>query len=556
MKKATEVVLQEKNIRHFFRSLFFKIPAALTVLIILMMVVSILSTYQIVHTNFKIILEKKSYSFLASLNWSIYPLYTKADYQQIHRTLQSASMFPLVKKLRLYDTNGKILSSSVMGENGKSLSEDTVQDILHSGNIKAIETDDSSTYYKLAIPVWDALAVRSDMSRTGACLYMEVNLESEKRGSAFFFNALIIQNIIIILAMAVFLSLALNRTILKPLKDFMKATTELFLGNYDYRIVHHYRDEFGQFARLFNAMADKISSQNSVLHSYSVELEEKVQERTQVLENTNQELSRAYEKLKNARSELLQAEKMASIGQLAAGVAHEINNPISYMKSNMNTMKKYQTALEAFFQEIKGMGGLDAIREKYKIDRIKADTELIIGDVLAGCERIEAIVRNLKSFSYHDQQDMVSADLKQLIERTLPMSDKPSPTTEIKLELKEVPPVLCQPHQISQIFMNLFNNAVQAMDRPGAIRVRTYYRSGRVFLVIEDQGCGIPEINLNRVFNPFFTTKEIGKGTGLGLYIVYELIKIHHGKIRVRSTIGKGTRVTVIFPANQQTEIK
>ncbi|MEW6378451.1 MAG: ATP-binding protein [bacterium] len=283
------------------------------------------------------------------------------------------------------------------------------------------------------------------------------------------------------------------------------------------------------------------------------------------LEEKIAELEREKNNLKTTQSQLLQQEKMASIGQLAAGVAHEINNPIGYINSNLCTLKKYLAKIclyKKHCQEVwSGLKDIDhpKIKDAFldlencstelKLPFIFEDIESLVDESLEGTERVRKIVADLKSFSHLDEAELKDADLNQGLQSTINIvwNELKYKANLIK-ELGEIPLVRCYPQQINQVFMNLLVNAAQAIESQGEIRVKTSLEEGQVLVEISDTGCGIPQENLSRIFEPFFTTKEIGKGTGLGLSMAYDIIRKHRGEIQVTSQIGKGTTFRLLIP--------
>ena len=281
-----------------------------------------------------------------------------------------------------------------------------------------------------------------------------------------------------------------------------------------------------------------------------------------ILENKNLELERAYGDLKASQSHLLQQEKMASIGQLAAGVAHEINNPVGFVTSNLGTLKKYLGRVSDFIakstETIQASGSAELLaamkeqRQKLKVDFILEDIDSLIRESLDGVERVKVIVQNLKNFSRVDQGESVRADINTCLEDTLNIAwNELKYKTTVEKEYGDLPMTQCNPQQLNQVFMNILVNAAQAIEEKGTIRIKTWAETGNVFVSIADTGSGIPEQNLARLFEPFFTTKAIGKGTGLGLSITYDIIKKHGGDIQVRSEVGKGTEFIVQIPVKE-----
>jgi two-component system NtrC family sensor kinase len=278
-----------------------------------------------------------------------------------------------------------------------------------------------------------------------------------------------------------------------------------------------------------------------------------------------EELKRTSQELHEAQSAAFQQEKMASIGQLAAGVAHEINNPMGFISSNLTTLDKY---LERFREFIAAQdqalsaataeGGLDRIRDlrnKLKIDYILDDTKQLISESLDGAGRVRRIVSDLKSFSRVDQAEYSLVDLNECLETTINIAwNEIKYVARMNKDFGPIPPLKCYPQQLNQVFLNLLINAAQAIREQGEIGVRTWSEDNSVFVSVSDTGAGIPPEVLNRIFEPFFTTKEVGKGTGLGLSISYDIVKKHGGEINVASEIGQGSTFTVRLPLNRGVE--
>ncbi len=295
------------------------------------------------------------------------------------------------------------------------------------------------------------------------------------------------------------------------------------------------------------------------------ELEQRVTERTADLEESNQKLGAAYAELKAAQSQMLHQEKMASIGQLAAGVAHEINNPIGFMLSNLGTLEKYVKRLLEFSRGqaelTEALGGGAAtdlqtvsaevakLRKKMKVDLISEDIFSLIAESKEGGERVKKIVQNLKSFARLDEAEYQETDINEGIDRTINIVwNELKYKAELKKEYGDIPKIKCYSGQLNQVFMNMLVNAGQAIDNHGEITVRTWQDGGNVYVAIADTGNGMPPEVANRIFEPFYTTKEVGKGTGLGLSISYDIIKKHNGTISVASEVGKGTTFTIAIP--------
>ncbi|MDY0190735.1 MAG: PhnD/SsuA/transferrin family substrate-binding protein [Desulfuromonas sp.] len=275
------------------------------------------------------------------------------------------------------------------------------------------------------------------------------------------------------------------------------------------------------------------------------------------LHQSRDALNIAYKELQLSQSQMLQQEKMASIGQLAAGVAHEINNPLGFIGSNLATLDKYWQRMRKFVdlnaQQLESgevtVEELDTARRELKIDFMLEDASDLIAESLDGVERVKTIVSNLKSFSRLDQAKYDLIDINNCIDSTLTIVwNELKYHVTLQKDYADLPLTYCYPQQLNQVFMNLLVNAGHAIEGNGEINIATRSEDEQIFITISDNGCGISEENISHLFEPFFTTKEVGKGTGLGLSIAYDIIKNHNGKILVDSQLGQGTTFTIVLP--------
>lgn len=261
------------------------------------------------------------------------------------------------------------------------------------------------------------------------------------------------------------------------------------------------------------------------------------------------ELQAKIQELQDTQSQLLQSEKMASIGQLAAGVAHEINNPVGFVSSNLGTLNEYSRTLVSLLDRCRNGSATEADFAAAEFDFIKDDLTQLIQESRDGLGRVRKIVADLKDFSHVDRAEWHDADLNAGIESTLNVVwHELKYKVEVVREYGQLPLVPCIAAQINQVIMNLLVNAAQAIDEKGKITLRTGCDADSVWLEVEDTGRGMsPEVQ-KRIFEPFYTTKPVGKGTGLGLSLSYDIIRKHGGQIDVRSELGKGTCFRVALP--------
>ncbi|OMH34073.1 PAS domain-containing sensor histidine kinase [Motiliproteus sp. MSK22-1] len=286
----------------------------------------------------------------------------------------------------------------------------------------------------------------------------------------------------------------------------------------------------------------------------------RMKETMETLEQEKNEQRILIKKLEEAQSQLLQSEKMAAIGQLAAGVAHEINNPIGFIKSNMTSLQKYTASLvqllEAYIkiedqldQNSSEMQTIANTKDQIDFEYLVEDIGDLMTESMDGVNRVSKIVKDLKDFSHVDQGDWKYEDLHRCIDSTLNVAwNELKYKAEIKKQYGEVPQVFCMGSQLNQVFLNLLVNAAHAIENRGIITITTAQKGEKVLITVADTGSGMNQEQLRRVFEPFFTTKPVGKGTGLGMSLSYGIIDKHEGKIEVESQEGEGTTFNIWLP--------
>lgn len=269
-------------------------------------------------------------------------------------------------------------------------------------------------------------------------------------------------------------------------------------------------------------------------------------------ESLEQRVQEQVAMIETAQRQLYHAEKMASVGQLAAGVAHEINNPIGFIRSNLSTAIDYLGKLRNLVPLVKA-GDMAQLAVKWRaadMDFILEDFAALTKESVDGADRVARIVAELKGFSNVDQAEEEVADLNQNIRTTAAMLQSQFTTHEanLMLDLGETPRILCLPAHLNQLLVNLISNALQAVPRGGTVTVKTDQVGEELRVQVIDNGCGISPDILPKIFDPFFTTRDVGQGTGLGLAVARDVVNTHGGRIEVESTLGEGTTVSVYLP--------
>ena len=332
------------------------------------------------------------------------------------------------------------------------------------------------------------------------------------------------------------------------------------------------KDELSELAEAFNQLVELLKEENTHRERVEGELKElnsllevKVKQRTSLLNQKNFQLEEANKDLKEAQVQLLQAEKMASVGQLAAGVAHEINNPVGFVNSNMHTLSEYVSTYQMIFQQLndvllkdtaihqdEAIKQLRNIIQQQDMEFINSDISELITDSKDGLIRVAEIVKGLKLFSRVDSDEMQSYNLNDCVRTTLAMvNNQLKYICSVETHLGSIPHIMMNMGKISQVVTNLLINAGQAIESTGAqgtITITTRELDGYIELSVQDTGCGIEPSHLDKLFNPFFTTKPEGQGTGLGLSISFGIAQEHGGTLHASSKDGEGSCFTLCLP--------
>lgn len=365
------------------------------------------------------------------------------------------------------------------------------------------------------------LAVAVPVKETGWVVLAERDYKVAFAPLARIRNLFIILNCSAALA-ALLVSFFVSRNMSAAIQKFKDGTETVASGDLDHRIELKRKDELKDLSLSFNAMTKK-------------------------LKDYTEERARREEELRRTQKQLFQAEKMSSLGILASGIAHEINNPLSYIINNTELVKDYIMDIISIKEKQK---------DKKKLLSILEEMKACLEDSKVGAEQIYRTVSAVSEFSHPGQDVLGYVDINKTMEAALRVAwHELRHKANITKDYAKLPKIQCYPHYLAQIFTNLLVNAAHAIPEYGEIRIKTYRRGQTVCIEISDTGVGIPEENLKRVFDPFFTTKDVGKGTGLGLSIVYNLVKQADGNIEATSTVGKGATFKVTLPLKTKPDI-
>jgi signal transduction histidine kinase len=352
-------------------------------------------------------------------------------------------------------------------------------------------------------------------------------------------------------------SLLLAGKVTRPIEEVARAAVRFSAGDLDHRVQVGSRDEISSLADNLNHMAQEIRGHLDEIETLNRGLEAKVHARTQELAHANDELRGAMGRLKDTQAQLVHSEKMASLGQLVAGVAHEINNPLNFVVNGVGPLKEAIGDVLEVLERSRSLGSLSEA-DRRCLAELEEEVDLVgsvdcvsdlMGAIEEGARRAAVIVQHLRSFSRLDEAELKRANIHDGIEGSLSlMRPRLRDRIEIVREFGDVPEFDCRPAHLNQVFMNLLSNAEQAIEGKGTITIRTGVEGKRIFVEVADTGCGIDEQNLDRIFEPFFTTKDVGRGTGLGLSISFGIVESHNGSIEVQTEKGKGSTFTVWIP--------
>lgn len=340
-----------------------------------------------------------------------------------------------------------------------------------------------------------------------------------------------------------YLIFVFSNRIVKPIEVLVTAMKRVKTGNLEEIPANDSSYEIDYLVSAFNEMIRNVSAAK------------------RALELKLNELEKANGEIRNTQTALVQSAKMISLGQIVAGVAHELNNPVAFIFSNMHHLSGYIDKIKRVIAEYQTLKNIVPAERKAEIEQIEKqlDISFIVNDMadltqscLDGANRTKEIVLGLRTFSRMDESSFRPSDIHEGLKSTLRLlSAELKNRITVHQELGEIPKVECALSQINQVFMNLISNSIQAIEGKGEIWLRTFQQGSNVIIEIEDTGSGMTSEVVNQIFVPFFTTKKVGEGTGLGLSIAYGLIQKHHGKIEVESELGRGTVFRISLPISQ-----
>ena len=366
---------------------------------------------------------------------------------------------------------------------------------------------------------------------------------------------------VILAGLVVVFTFVIAHGITVPLNNLIRTARTMAQGDLGQRVLIRSSDEVGILGAAFNDMARALSAREQQLQELNKNLESMVRQRTLELEQSNEALTKAYLELQSAQEQLIQTEKMASLGQLVAGIAHEIKNPLNFIYGNTGFLADYTRKLQQLLDHSEKLPSISEedreslrkMKEGMNYNFIREDLPTLIDNFTEGASRINNIVSDLRTFSRMDADTISDIDVHATLEMSLNLlCNQYKDRVEIHREYGEVPRIQGYAGKLSQVFMNLLSNAFQAVPDKGDVWIRTRSSNGFIEIEIEDNGVGIPRENLKRIFEPFFTTKPVGQGTGLGLSISYGIVEQHRGRISVAPVAPQGSMFTIQLPVFQE----
>lgn len=462
-------------------------------------------------------------------------------------------------------TNKEIAYAKVLSAAGKLLAAAGRPDLLQRPFTEDRDPQHvQDGYYDIGIEIAEAGQVYGRI-QLGISNQVATQLIREARSRA-------ISIALIEMLLVALFSLALGTYLTRQLKKIQRAAHWISEGDYVYRTPVEGSDEIAEVGEAFNKMSEQLQLTKAKRDDYqhqleilNTELEDRVARRTAQLHEKNDLLTQAYEQLKITQTQLIHAEKLSSLGQLAAGVAHEINNPIAYIKGNLSILNDYLADFRQLVENCQGLlehpelpndikSALSRFMASADFDYMGKDSRDLVQESLSGVDKVTHIVQSLREFARQDKADFEEDDLNLCIESTYKIvQNQLKYKCDVSFELGTIPRFHFNRGKISQVLINLLMNAGQSIKTKGDISISSHVQGRYAQIRIADTGEGIPEENLERLFDPFFTTKPVGEGTGLGLAIAHGIVQEHGGHITVVSTVGQGTTFTISLPLDTPT---
>jgi two-component system NtrC family sensor kinase len=468
--------------------------------------------------------------------------------EYVHRIIQDVARQDNIEKVRIFSKEGMIIDSTHLPEMGLKVDRKAEGCFTCHQTEKPVQRAPRRERARVFVdPAGKRMlasmeVIRNEPSCSNAACHVHssgqsvlgvldivYSLDDIDREMARSVTVIVVLLLGLVFAAALLLSVFVHRLVYRPLRDLEAGANRVAAGNLDEPIPVRSGDEFGRLAASFNSMTGALKESQRELREWTRTLEQKVDERTRAL--------------RKAEAETLRGEKLASVGLLAAGVAHELNNPLTGILTFSSLIRRKMPD-----------GSPDA-----------EDLDLVIKET----KRSAAIIRRLLDFAREKAPEKKFADLNRLIEDTVRIVERPAHLRDIQIELdldRSLPQVWVDANMIEQVVMNMLVNAQQAIEEKGSITVRTRRAAQAmspepgakpvpmVEISIIDTGCGIPEANMKRIFDPFFSSKDVGKGTGLGLSVSHGIVKAHGGVIEVESKVGEGSTFRVYLPLESDAE--
>jgi signal transduction histidine kinase len=299
-----------------------------------------------------------------------------------------------------------------------------------------------------------------------------------------------------------------------------------------------------------------VQTDYEVLQEKHQKLEKSERQYRDLTDNLERRVQQQVKTIESSQRQLYQVEKMSSLGQLAAGIAHEINNPIGFIQSNLGTAEQYMNKFKKLGDLVKEQTNIEQLAKHWQeedLDFVTEDFSTLLNESIDGVARVTNIVKDLKDFSNVDRNEYSLCNLNDIITNVCNVSSHEiNKKAKIQLQFGDISLTYCQPCHLGQVFLNILLNATQAMQQPGEITVSTKQEKNKIITILHDNGPGIAEAVLQRVFEPFYTTKEVGQGTGLGLTVCRDIVQAHNGDVSLESVQGQGTTVTITLPVQQK----